>query len=71
MSNKHATQTFDEQGVTQFEVKWSNCVLACCTYGSALMFEARGNVCEALEKGKKFVSKEYIYFYTINTTAKA
>ena len=32
MSNKHPTQTFDEQGVTQCEVNWRNRVLLACAY---------------------------------------
>ena len=63
-----ATQTFDEQGVTQFEVNWSNRVLACAYMDPHLCLKQEVMCVKLWRQAKKLFQKEYIHFYT---TAKA
>ena len=68
MSNKHPTQTFDEQGVTQCEVNWSNRVLACAYMDPRLCLKQDVMSAKLWRKARSLFQTEYIHFYT---TAKA
>lgn len=68
MSNKHPTQTFDEQGVTQSEVNWSNRVLACAYMDPRLCLKQDVMSTKLWRKARSLFKTEYIHFYT---TAKA
>ena len=68
MSNKHPTQTFDEQGVPQGEVNWSNRVLACAYMDPCLCLKQDVMSVKLWRKARSLFQTEYIHFYT---TAKA
>ena len=62
MSNKHPTQTFDEQGVPQGEVNWSNRVLACAYMDLRLCLKQDVMSAKLWRKARSLFQTEYIHF---------